>query len=91
MANLKVTVTINDTDQLLMKNDLLDIDEWVQGAVTGKKNNCWKRFRTEWTSKLIDDESFTDPIPSNKDAFVTLVTSRDDYKNRATRDAEIGA
>ena len=88
MANLKVTVTINDTDQLLMKNDLLDINQWVQDAVTGKKNNCWKRFRTEWTTKLIDDESFTDPIPSNKDAFVTLVTSRDDYKNRAARDAE---
>ena len=88
MANLKVTVTINDTDQLLMKNDLLDINQWVQDAVTGKQNNCWKRFRTEWTTKLIDDESFTDPIPSNKDAFVTLVTSRDDYKNRAERDAE---
>ena len=90
MANLKVTVTINDTDQLLMKNDLLDINQWVQDAVTGKQNNCWKRFRTEWTTKLIDDESFTDPIPSNKDAFVTLVTSRDDYKNRAASDAEIG-
>ena len=88
MANLKVTVTINDTDQLLMKNDLLDINQWVQDAVTGKQNNCWKRFRTEWTTKLMEDESFTDPIPSNKDAFVTLVTSRDDYKNRAERDAE---
>ena len=85
MANLKVTVTINDTDQLLMKNDLLDINQWVQDAVTGKQNNCWKRFRTEWTTKLIDDESFTDPIPSNKDAFVTLVVARDDYQNRAER------
>ena len=53
MADLTITVTIDDTDQLLMNNDLLDIDEWVQGAVTGKKNNCWKRFRTEWTTKLI--------------------------------------
>ena len=88
MADLTITVTIDDTDQLLMNNDLKDIEEWVQNAVTGKKNNCWKRFRTEWTTKLIDDESFTDPIPSNKDAFVTLVTSRDDYKNRAERDAE---
>ena len=88
MANLKVTVTIDDTDQLLMKNDLLDIDEWVQGAVTGKKNNCWKRFRTEWTTKLIDDESFTDPIPSNKEDLVALITSRDDYQNRVERDKE---
>ena len=36
MADLTITVTIDDTDQLLLNNDLLDIDEWVQGAVTGK-------------------------------------------------------
>ena len=88
MADLTITVTIDDTDQLLMNNDLMDIDEWVQGAVTGKKNNCWKRFRTEWTTKLMDDESFTDPIPSNKEDLVALITSRDDYQNRVERDQE---
>ncbi len=85
MANLTITVTINDTDQKCMKNDLLDIDDWVQQAVNGKKNNCWKRMHIEWTTKLINDESYTDPIPSNKDDFVTLVTSRSDYKDRAAR------
>ena len=88
MADLIITVTIDDTDQLLMNNDLKDIDEWVQKAVTGKKNNCWKRFRTEWTTKLMDDESFTDPIPSNKEDLVALITSRDDYLNRAERKEE---
>ena len=90
MADLTITVTIDDTDQKSMKNDLLDINQWVQDAVTGKKNNCWKRFQREWTTKLMNDESFTDPIPSNKTAFVNLVTARDDYKDRATRDAEAG-
>lgn len=84
---MKVTVTINDTDQLLMKNDLTDIKEWVTGATTGKINNCWKRFRTEWTTRLMDDDSFTDPIPSNKDAFVALVVARDDYQDRVAREA----
>ena len=88
MADLTITVTIDDTDQKSMKNDLLDINQWVQDAVTGKKNNCWKRFQREWTTKLMNDESFTDPIPSNKTAFVNLVTARDDYKDRAARDAE---
>ena len=88
MANITITVTINDTDQKCMKNDLLDLDTWVQDAVTGKKNNCWKRFQREWTTKLMNDESFTDAIPSNKTDFVNLVTARDDYKDRATRDAE---
>ena len=88
MATLTITVTIDDTDQKCMKNDLLDLNQWVQDAVTGKKNNCWKRFQREWTTKLMNDESFTDAIPSNKTDFVNLVTARDEYKDRAARDAE---
>ena len=90
MADITITVTIDDTDQKCMKNDLLDLDTWVQDAVTGKKNNCWKRFQREWTVKLMEDESFTDAIPSNKTDFVNLVLARPDYKDRATRDAESG-
>ena len=90
MADLTITVTIDDTDQKSMKNDLLDINQWVQDAVTGKKSNCWKRFQREWTTKLMDDETFTDTIPSNKTDFVNLVTARPDYKDRATRKAEQG-
>jgi len=85
---LTITVSISDTDEKVMKNDLLDLDQWVQGAVTGKINNCWKRFQQEWTTKLMNDETFTDSIPSNKEDFVNLVLARDDYKDRATRDAE---
>ena len=88
MADLIITVTINDTDQKIMKNDLLDINDWGQKAVDGKKNNTWKRFQQEWTTKLINDETFTDPIPSNKTDFVNLVTARSDYKDREARDAE---
>jgi len=88
MADLIITVTINDTDQKCMKNDLLDINDWVQKAVEGKINNCWKRFQQEWTTKLMNDESFTDPISSNKTDFVNLVTARLDYKDRATRYAD---
>tara|TARA_A100001201_G_scaffold129325_1_gene114649 strand:- start:207 stop:485 length:279 start_codon:yes stop_codon:yes gene_type:complete len=86
MAKLTITIEIDDTDQLVLKNDLLDIDTWVQDAMKGKINNCWKRMQTEWTTKLMNDSSFTDSIPSNKADFVTLVTSRSDYKDRKARD-----
>ena len=86
MAKLTITIEVDDTDQLVLKNDLLDIDDWVQQAMTGKINNCWKRMQSEWTTKLMNDESFTDSIPSNKTDFVTLVTSREDYQDRAARD-----
>ena len=88
MADLTITVTINDTDQKIMKNDLADINDWVQKAVDGKKNNTWKRFQSEWTKKLMDDETFTDPIESDKEKFVNQILARPDYKDRATRDAE---
>jgi hypothetical protein len=81
-----ITVSISDTDEKIMKNDLLDVNQWVQDAVTGKQNNCWKRFQSEWTTKLMNDETFTDSIPSNKEAFVNLVTARADYKTRQEKE-----
>ena len=81
-----ITVSINDIDEKIMKNDLLDLDQWVQEAVTGKISNAWKRFQSEWTTKLMNDETFTDSIPSNKEAFVNLVTARADYKTRQEKE-----
>ena len=86
MAKLTLTIEVDDTDQTVLKNDLLDINDWVQEAMTGKINNCWKRMQTEWTTKLMNDSSFTAPIPSNQADFVALVTARSDYKNRKARD-----
>ena len=92
MAKLTLTVELSDTEQAILKNDLLDLDAWLQAAMTGKVNNCWKRMQSEWTTKLMNDDSFTDPIPSNQADFVTLVTARSDYKDRTARDkaSEIG-
>ena len=47
--------------------------------------------QTEWTTKLMNDASFTDPIPSNQADFVALVTAREDYSTRTERDAAAAA
>ena len=86
MAKLTLTVEVDDTQQTILKNDLLDINAWVQAAMTGKINNAWKRMQSEWTIKLMNDSSFTESIPSNQADFVKLVVSRSDYKNRADRE-----
>ncbi len=86
MAKLTLTIEVDDTQQSILKNDLVDINTWVQDAMTGKINNCWKRMQREWTDKLMNDSSFTDPIPSNQADFVKLVLARSDYKNRKARD-----
>ena len=83
-----ITIEIDDTDEKVLFIDIINIDEWVENAVTGKINSCWKRMQNNWTTQLINDASFTDSIPSNKTDFVTLVTSREDYKDRAAMDAD---
>ena len=92
MATHTKTVSLTDLQQNILKNDLYSdtdnagLDKWIQDAVDGKINNCWKRFRTEWTTKLMDDSDFTDAIPSNQADFVALVIARADYKTRTERD-----
>jgi len=87
MADITITITLDDTQQKILLNDITDINEWVQDATTGKINNCWKRMQSDWVTKLMNDSSFTDSIPSNQADFVTLVTGRSDYETRAERDA----
>ena len=92
MADHTKTITLTDLQQTILSNDLYNdtdnkgLDDWIQAAVNGKINNCWKRMQKEWTTKLMDDDSFTDAIPSNQADFVALVTARSDYKNRKARD-----
>jgi hypothetical protein len=87
MATITLTVEVTDTEQAILLNDLLDINDWLQGAMNGKKSNCWKRMQQEWTTKLMNDDSFTDSIPSNQADFVALITAREDYITRSQRDA----
>ena len=87
MATITLTVEVTDTEQAILLNDLLNINDWLQAAMLGKKNNAWKRMQSEWTTKLMNDDSFTDNIPSNQADFVALVIARDDYQTRTERDA----
>ena len=92
MANHTKAITLTDLQQKILSNDLYNdtdnagLDAWIQAAVDGKINNCWKRMQNEWTTKLMNDSSFTDAIPSNQSDFVELVTTRSDYKNRKQRE-----
>ena len=88
-----ITINISDIDEKILYDQLLTtvsndgvdnegIKDWHEKASSGKINNCWKRFQSEWTTRLMNDDSFTDPIPSNQADFVNLVTARSDYKTR---------
>ena len=84
---LTITITINITDaeEACLKNDLLDVDDWVQKAVVGKINNCRKRMIREWLPKLMADSAVT-TIPADETAFISAVITRPDYKDRVARE-----
>ena len=87
MATITLTIELTDTEQAILNNDMLSINDWLQGAKAGVINHAWKTMQKEWVDRLINDDSFTDSIPSNQAAFVALVTARSDYKTRTQRDA----
>jgi len=80
-------ITLSPVDESVLKNDLFDIQEWVESALRGKINNCKKRMCREWRDILYADESVTQ-IPNDNDELVALVVARNDYKNRAEREAK---
>jgi hypothetical protein len=82
--------TLTATEESVLKNDLLDPQDWVAKAIDGKVANCTKRMIAEWLPKLYADESVTQ-IPASEDEIVALVVARDDYKNRADKEAEAAA
>ena len=79
--------TLSSTEEAVLKNDLLDVQDWVDKAIDGKVSNCKKRMITEWLPKLYADDSVSS-IPATEDEIVALVVARSDYKDRVAREAE---
>ena len=79
--------TLSSTEESVLKNDLLDVQDWVDKAIDGKVNNCKKRMISEWMPKLYADDSVSS-IPASEDEIVAMIVARDDYKDRAARDSE---
>ena len=40
--------TLTTVEESVLKNDLLDIQEWVDNAINGKINNCKKTMCNQW-------------------------------------------
>jgi hypothetical protein len=76
--------TLTATEEAVLKNELVDVQIWVDGAIEGKINNCKLRMCEEWRKILYADESVTQ-IPTDNDELVALIIARDDYKSASQR------
>ena len=79
--------TLTSLEESVLKNDLLDVQDWVDKAIDGKVSNCKKRMIAEWLPKLYADDSVSS-IPASEDEIVALIVARSDYKDRTAREAE---
>ena len=84
---MKIEIDISDLEENILKNDLVDVQEWVKGAIAGKINNCKKRMLAEWQPKFMADPDVTS-IPATEEGFVNAIIARTDYMNRPARDAD---
>lgn len=77
--------TLTATEESVLKNDLIDVEVWVNSAIDGKVASCKKRMIAEWLPKLYADESVTQ-IPANENDMIAMVVARNDYLDRAERE-----
>ena len=80
--------TLTTTEETVMKNDLVDIQDWVDKAIDGKVNNCKKRMIAEWHPKLTADPD-VESIPADDDKLIALIVARDDYENAVIRASKV--
>lgn len=85
--------TLSETQKKVIKNDIPsdvfdeDMNRRVQWVLMHKYENCFKRLKQEWDSKLAANG--VSMIPTDPDAYAQLVFAQPNYKDRSARDAEV--
>lgn len=82
---MKITIELSDLDELAMRHDLLDPEEWVRTAVAMKILPCRERMDAEAIRVLTADPK-VEAIPARQDDRLLALSARPDYRNRAARD-----
>ena len=80
-------INLTALEEAILKNDLLDIEAWVRGALAGKINNCRKRMEAGEIARLQADPTVTS-IPKNRDVLLEQAIASPSYKDRAARDED---
>jgi hypothetical protein len=71
--------TLTSTEETVLLNDLLDIQDWADKAVDGRIVFCKKNMIAEWNPILTADPD-VESIPADDDKLIALIVARDDYK-----------
>jgi hypothetical protein len=83
LSDIQKKVLCNDIPNHLLEEDLKRRIEYI---IRHKYEQCFKRLKEEWDSKLAANG--VKAVPTDPDAYAQLVFSQSNYKCRATRDAK---
>lgn len=73
----------HDLNEDMLLDELKRRIEWV---IMHKYDQCFKRIKQQWDKKLADNG--VTMIPTDAKAYLELVRSQPNYKDRKARDAE---
>lgn len=85
---MQIIGNITVEEENILKNDLLDIEDWINQAAVGKINNSKKRMLKEWEPRL---KERYETLPTDDSALIAKILAEPDYKDRVARDAEEAA
>ena len=85
MKVLRNGIELSDTDMQILQNDILNIEDWINGAVAGKIAACKSRMIATWTPKLLGDPG-VNTLPGNEAALINVITDHPDYLSRSDRE-----
>jgi len=80
------TRIITDSEQKILKNDLLDITDWINKAIEGRINHCLKVAAIQYDNLAQSTGLITVPVSLNDK--VNALFAHPNYKNRTARDLE---
>ena len=95
-VNDQEVYTLAEWEKDVIKNDInaadfdADMKRRLEWVLRHNAEQCYLRFEKEWMDKLRADPA-VQSVPTDKAAFVALVMSRPDYKDRKGKDAEAKA
>lgn len=84
---------LTDTQKKVIQNEIHaeifeeDMKRRLQWVLMHKYENCFKRLKQEWDTRLATNG--VKSIPTDPDAYAELVFKQPNYKGRTSRDAEI--
>ncbi len=84
--------TLSDIQKQVISNDIpsevldSDLQRRLIYILMHKYERCFDRLKKEWEPKLVANGVTS--VPTDKDAYATLVFGQPNYRDRSARDAE---